>query len=218
VGVFDQLRLGGGARGEVEQERVAGPGHRIRRENRRSGIGVYIGQPAVDRRTDRDPGVIALDAIEDRRDRGGDDDVLGPAAVEPVPHVGRAEQRRRRDDHRTQLHRGEDRLPQLDLVAEHEDQPVAAGHSLGAQPVGHLVGAAGQLRKRPPLLAAVRLDDPQRRPVVLGADPVEPVQGPVELVELGPAEVAIGRVVVVCVGQKERPRLCKGGHAGNLLS
>ena len=67
------------------------------------------------------------------------------------------------DHDRAELHRREHRLPQLDLVAEHEQDPVAARDALGAQPVRELVRAPGQrveaqlaARSRPPPRPAAR--------------------------------------------------------------
>jgi hypothetical protein len=132
--------------------------------------------------------------------------VLRAAAVEPVAQVGRGEQRGGRYDDGSELHRCEQRLPQLDLVAEHQDDPVAPGDTVGSQPVGHLVRAGGQLGEGPVRLAAVLLDDPERAgaaPFGVGCDGVEVVERPVELVDLGPAEVTICRVVVLAVRHEE---------------
>ena len=164
------------------------------------GRAVRVGevQPAVDRVADGDPGVVARHVGE----LGGVRRPTTTCAARPRSTRSRrsagAEQCGRRDQHRAELHRGEDRLPQLALVAEHEDQPVAAPHALRAQPVGHLVGPARQLGERPLQLAAVLLDDPQREPRAVGParDRVEPVERPVELGQVRPGELALAPVVV----------------------
>ena len=200
VRVLDELRLRRGARGEVEEQRVGGLRRAVGLEVGRGAVGLGEVQPAFGgRRPDGDAGVVAGDVVELVDIGVPDDDVLGGTPVDAVPQVGRPEHRRRGDQHRAQLHRREDRVPQLDLVGEHEDDPVAPLHAVGAQPVRHAVGPLCHLRERVLPLGPVLLDDPQRRAVGrgrVGPDGVEVLQRPVELVELGPGEVAPGRVVV----------------------
>jgi hypothetical protein len=203
VGVLDQLRLRRGTGGEVEQQRVVGARRAVRREVGGLGLGVHIGQPAGLRRPDRDPRVLPRYVGELGGVRGAGDDVPGPAPLDPGLQVGRAEQRRGGDQHGAQLHRGEDGLPQLHLVAEHQQQAVAAGHPEPPQPVGHPVGPRGQLGEGQASLGTVLLDDPQRGRVVALGDRVEPVQRPVELVQLGPLEARVRRGVVRAVCQQE---------------
>ena len=129
----------------------------------------------------------------------------GVSAVDPVAQVGGAQQRGGRNQHGAQLHHREDRLPQLLLVAQHDDQPVAPAYPVRAQPVRHLVRAPGQVGEGQPVLGTILLDDPQRRRVVALGNDVEPVQRPVELGQLGPAEVAVRGGVVLAGLQQEIP-------------
>ena len=106
-------------------------------------------------------------------------DMTGLPALHAVDQIIRPQHPRSRNDHRTELHRGENRLPQLDLVAEHDDDPVTAGDAMLAQPVRHLVRARTQLGEGAPGLAAVRLDNPQRQPIpAVPRDRVEPNRAP----------------------------------------
>ena len=162
------------------------------------------------------------------------------AAGDPVGQVRRTEQRRRGDDHRAKLHRGQDGLPERRDVAEHEQQPVPAPDPHVVQPVGHLAGARGHLgvtdpgapfrlagfrarraaRPGSPWLPAVlrpgRGDDAQCGPVrMLRGDHVEPVERPVELVQVRPGEPGSGGVEVSTVAEQE---IARGPEAGRVLA
>ena len=145
-----------------------------------------------------------------------DDDVADAAASEAVEQVVARQQRRRRDHHRSQLDRRQHHLPQRHDVAQHQQDAVAPPHALGAQEVGDAVRALGELGERQPLLASVLAHHPQRRPLVALRMHVEPVERPVELVELRPFKAAIGRLVVVAVRHQEfaclRERLRRRHH------
>jgi hypothetical protein len=168
-------------------------------------------EPAVGRPADRDAGVVAGDVRELAGVGGVRDDVPGAAALDPVDEVSGAERRRRRHDDRAELHDGEHRLPQLDLVAEHEDHAVALAHPLVAQPVGDLVGAGGQRVEGVLGRETVLLDDVQPDAVVADRVGVEPVDRPVErAVEGGPAELG-DRLGVVAA---QREELVAGGAVG----
>jgi hypothetical protein len=52
--------------------------------------------------------------------------MTGVAALHAVHEISGPEHRGGGDDHRAELHRGQNRLPQLDLVAEHDDHTVTA--------------------------------------------------------------------------------------------
>ena len=84
----------------------------------------------------RDAGVVTGHGVEFPGVGGADHDVARVAALDPVAQVRRCQQRCRRDEHRAELHRCQDRLPQLDLVGKHEDQPVPALDAKVSQPVG----------------------------------------------------------------------------------
>ena len=153
--------------------------------------------------------VVAGDVVELVDVDVADDDVLRVAAVDAVAQVGGPEHRRRRDEDRAELHHREDGLPQLDLVGQHEDHPVAAAHALRPQPVGDAVRALAHVGERVLRLPPVLLDDPQRRTLRgagVRADGVEVLESPVELVELRPREVAQRGVEVLAPLQQEIPR------------
>jgi hypothetical protein len=64
-------------------------------------------------------------------------------------------------------------------------------------------------------LGAVLLDDPQRAAGAahrVRGHGVDVVERPVERVELGPAEVAVGGVVVVAVREEEAASRVEGSH------
>ena len=115
------------------------------------------------------------------------------AAIHPVAQVVRAEQGARRDDDGSDLDAGEKGLPQFDLVAQHDEDPVVAADPFVAQPGGELGGAGGQFGERQRRLAAVLLDDPQRPlPGLLRReDAVEPVDLPVERLQPRPPEIPV---------------------------
>jgi hypothetical protein len=200
MGVLNQLRLRGSSRCEVEEQRVRGHRHGLGRERRVSAAGIGVTQPAVDGLADHDPRVHAWHVVELGRVRRWHDDVTGVPALHAVEQIGGAEQRRSGDDHRAELHGGQDRLPELDLVTEHDDHPVTAGDAVLPQPVRHLIRARAQLGKGAPGLAAFRLDDPQRRPITaVHRYRVEPVQRPVEFCKRGRAIVTVGRRIILAV-------------------
>jgi hypothetical protein len=100
---------------------------------------VGIAQPAHDRISDRDSHVAAVDIPEVFGHVRASDDRIHLPAVDPVPEVIRRQQGRRWDDDRTQLHRGERDLPQLNLVAEHDEDLHPASHALPPQPSRDLI-------------------------------------------------------------------------------
>ena len=213
--VPDQLGLGSGARREVEQERVARQRHPVRRELLRAQRRVGVAVPAVGVAPDHDPGPRAGDAGELRRLGLLGHHVPHVAPRHPVFQVGRLQQRRRGDDDRAQLHRRQHHLPQRDDVAQHEQHPVAAPHPEPAQPGRDLRRPRRQAPVADRLVGPVVADHPQRDPVgMLGRDRVEPVEGPVELVQLRPAELGPGRVVVLAVVQQQVTGRAEGGEGG----
>jgi len=122
------------------------------------------------------------------------------AALDAVLEVGAPEQGGGRADDRSQLDRGQHDLPQGGHVGEHHQHAVAPPDAQGAQMVGHPVGALGHVREAEPRLAPLVVDDPEGRAIVAAGLDVEEVEGPVEAVELRPAEAGEGRGVVVAVG------------------
>ena len=213
VRVQHQLGLGRGARGEIEQQRIGGLGHAVRRE----GVGVAvdrIGDAAGHGAADGDARAARAHLRELVRAARRRDRELHLPALHAVLHVLRRQQRGGRDHHGAELHGGQHDLPQRHLVAHHQQDAVPAAHTLRAQEVGGPVGARGHRAEGELALAAVLLDDPQRRGVVAGGQRVEPVEGPVEFVQLRPAEVAVGGGVVGAVRQQE----LAGAHEGGGIS
>ncbi|MCY1347415.1 hypothetical protein D9M69_335220 [compost metagenome] len=225
VAVQHQLGLGGGAGGEVEQQRIGGQGDAVRLEFAGAGEGVGVVDPARHRLPDADTGVVARQAVELRGIGAAGDDVADPAAVEAVAQVFGGEQGGGGDDHRADLERAQHDLPERHFVAEHQQDALAALHAELAQVVGDAVGAAGQVLEAVALLAALVADDPERRGIVARGHGVEVVQRPVEFLELRPAEVTHGGGVVGAVGQEEvacsqegEAVAVHGGYPGFLLS
>lgn len=143
MGVLDQLGAGGRAGREVQHQRFVGVGLPVRLEALRLLVGAAVRMPALDLVADGEPGVVTGHLVELGGVRVPHDHMPDPAAVHPVAQVDGAEERRGGDDDGAQLHRGEGRLPQLDLVAEHDEDPVPGAYPLGTQPVRRLVGAGG---------------------------------------------------------------------------
>jgi hypothetical protein len=147
-------------------------------------------------------------AIPVYRTRVGAAGDYGPdvAAGDPVGEVGVGEQGGRGDHHRAGPDAAEHRLPQLDLVAEHDQHPVARLEPGRGEPAGDLAGLLGHLGVRPGSDLAVLLDDRQRSDLgLLDRERVEPVVGPVEPLERRPAEVPVRRLVVLAVCDQEVP-------------
>ncbi len=212
--VQHELRLGRGAGGEVEQQRIRRARLALRREGSRALQQRVVLRPARGA-ADRDARDGGIEPLELRRIAAIGDDVPHPPAREAVPQVGAVEQRRRRDHHRAELHRRQHRLPQRHDVAEHHQDAVAALHPHGAQPVGQPAGIGRELgeaaHRRAVAGDAQRLGVAERAAGELGIEPVERV---VEGLEPRPAEVAAGGGVVLAVGEEEVAGLleCGSGH------
>ena len=95
----------------------------------RLGGGLRPVQPAGLGRADADPGVVARQRRELRHLRAAGHDMADPAPLQPVRQVGRRQQPRGRDDHGTQLERCQHAFPQRELVAHHQQQPVASARA-----------------------------------------------------------------------------------------
>ena len=67
------------------------------------------------------------------------------ASTDTVSQIGWREQRRRRDDHRPELHRREHGLPQRLHVAEHQQDAVVALDAETTQPVRKTARSFGEL-------------------------------------------------------------------------
>ncbi|MEG8036974.1 hypothetical protein QP157_17145 [Sphingomonas sp. LR61] len=135
------------------------------------------------------------------------------SAVDAVLQVGGVEHRRRRQDHRPELDHREHRLPQLELVAEHDEHVVALPDAVLVQANGQTVGPGGHLRVAEPLFRAIRVDDPERDAVVASSDDVEPVVRPVEgVAEVRPPEGGAGGIGGLCGEQLVTGSAVRGGH------
>ena len=214
-----ELRFRRRAGGEIQQQRIVGVGFRVRREIRRGFPQIVERVPAFDRLADGDARQVLAEAVEFAGFRRCRDDVPRPPAFEPVGEIDRRQQRRRRNDHRAELHRRQHRLPQRHYVAEHQQHPVATLHPQAAQPVGDPVRPVRKFRERDPRRAVA--DDFQRRLVGAAAARqfgVEPVERPIEIRRIGPAKVTIsGRVIGAIRDQKVPCRLEVSRRHGPLL-
>ena len=80
-------------------------------------------------------------------------------------------------------------LPELNLVTQHQHDPIALADAELFQPGCNPVGPLGHRGKANALLAAVLLDNAQRGAVIASGNDVEPIGGPVEgTAELRPGE------------------------------
>jgi hypothetical protein len=112
VRVHHQLRLRRGARGEIEQQRVARPRRRVRLETRARPQQIAPVAPARRRAADGDARQQAVAApLEFRRRRRLGDDKAHAAARQALGDVGVGELRRRGNDDQTELHRRQQRDP-----------------------------------------------------------------------------------------------------------
>src|SRR5699024_8823929 len=108
------------------------------------------------------------------------DHVAGAAALDAVEKTGMVHGGGGGHQDGAELDRREHGVPQLDLVAEHGKDRVAAPHTSTAQPDGETVGTACHLLKGVGGAAAVRFHDDQGRTVVAAGHGIEPVVRPVE--------------------------------------
>ena len=125
------------------------------------------------------------------------------SAVDAVLKVSGGEQRRRRCHDDAKLDRGEQRLPERHLVAEHQHQAVAASCAEAAQEVCDAIRCGRQFRERADRLRSILFDNVQGGTIVAGGDGIEVVERPVEVLLSRPFEPADGCVVVGPVLQKE---------------
>ena len=179
------------AGGEIEEQRIVGLGHALGRERARPVISILETVPAW-RAAHGDPRIVAGELGEARGERGRHDRVADAAALEPVLEVRFGQERGRGNDDGAQFHQREHRLPQRTNVRQQQEHAVAARDAERAQVVRDLVRARLQFAEAQSLLGLA--DEPQRRAVP--RQMVEMVERPVEAVELRPAELAHGRVVI----------------------
>ena len=203
MAVQNELRRRGRAGGEIEKERIVGARLPIRRELCRRLVAFFIGEPARHVLADGDAGIVARQILEFGGGIGGSNHMADAAARETVGKIVASEQYRRRHDHRAELHRRQHGFPQRRHIAEHEQNAVAAAHAERAQEIGDAVGAFAQLREGKLGFAGALVDQPQRRLRIAARHRIEIIQGPIETVELRPAEIAIGgRIIFAMPDQK----------------
>ncbi len=216
MGVQHQLGLGGGAGGEVEQQRIGGAGVGLGRE-----VGGRCLRPGKRCPTDGRAacGETALylrpDGLRQIVEFGGvgrqADHMPHAAADDAVLEVGGGEQGGGGNHHRAEFDAGEHGVPQLDAVGQHEQHAVAARHAARAQEVGHARRALRHVGKAVARLAAVFFHDPQRNRVIALGHWIEIIERPVEAVERGPAEIGVGAGVFGAVALQQVARLHKTG-------
>src|SRR5262249_11217181 len=94
----------------------------------------------------------------------------------------------------------------------------ATSDALLAQPVGDTVGSLRHLGEGAAGFAAIFLHNHECRAIVVTRDHVEPIQRPVEAIELGPAKFAHGGIVVGTVLQQKVARGTEPfGHGTSVL-
>src|SRR4029077_4384578 len=121
---------------------------------------------------------------EARGERRLGDDRAHATPLETIPEILALEQRRRRNDHRTEADRGEHRFPESDAVGQHEEQAIATSDSLRGEKRRKRRRAHGHAGEGYRSIAAGIVDHAQRGGVVAGRDDLEVVADPVELLEL----------------------------------
>jgi len=124
-------------------------------------------------------------------------------AAAAVLEVSGGEQCRRRYHDDAKLDRGEQRLPERHLVAEHQQQGIAPSGAEVAEEVCDAIRCGRQFREGADRLGSIFFDNVQCGTIVAGGDRIEIVQRPVEVLLNRPFEAADGCVVVGPVLQKE---------------
>ena len=217
MAVLHEFGQCGGAGGEVQQQRVVGPGDCVGDEIPVRRCTVAVVGPTGPGTAHHDPGVVPRHRLELPGIRVPGDDERRLAAGDPITQIGRCQQRRGRDQYGTQLDRREDDLPQLELVAQHQDDPVTAPDADSPQPQRHLIRPGRQLRVADRHRRTVLLDDGQRGPVgMFSRQHVEPFQAEVERLRTRPTEIPHRGAVVARGGQEQVPgfaeQCCRRGR------
>ena len=136
------------------------------------------------------------------------------AALEAVAQVFGGQQGSGRDHHGAELERGQHAFPQRELVAEHQQDAVAAPHAASAQEVGDLGRALDHLRKVRFCSLPSSLTIHSAGCSLPSRHRVEVVERPVEAVQHRPAEVAHRADLVAAMGEQEVARGQKSGAGG----
>ena len=170
---------------------------------------------SAESRADGDAQVVARHVVELVRLGGVGDDGPRVSALHAVDEVTGADRRRRRHDDGAELHDAEHRLPQLDLVAEHEhdrSRPCATPSARARPRPGRSVGPSRRsdtVRTDSSCSTIVRAGL-----VVAASDGVEPVDRPVPaLADVGEGELGHGALVVLTEVHEKVPRRAESvGH------
>ena len=227
VCVLHELRATGRAGGEIVQQRVGRERAGVRHPIGRSAERLVVIGPSLWAVPDADAGHLLRQEGELVDMIPGCDHVRDRAALEAVLQVVAADRQRRGQDDRTDLGEREHRLPELDLIAEHQQDCVPLLDSSRPQPVPELVRARRHLVERPRHALTAFLDDHQGGRVISARDVVEPVDRPVErAVDLRPRElrersrVVLAKLVKLIARGAETfgSRADRHGHSSSLKS
>src|SRR5674476_1257383 len=143
LGVPDELRPGRGSGREVQQAEVGGLSRLARRVRGGRILGLAERDPSRHLLPHADPKDRLRQLVDPGSERRRRHDGLGVTAVDAEGEVGGAEQRRGGDRHSADLEQGEEELPQLDGVVEHDDDAVTGTEAEAAQPACDLVRPLG---------------------------------------------------------------------------
>ena len=111
MAVQDELWFGGGARREIQQQRISGACLAVRDELGRSVVTRLPGRPAGSGATDRNPRVIAGKIGEFAGIVGAGNDMADPAAGKAVEKIVSRQQCRRGDNDSAEFHRRQHAFP-----------------------------------------------------------------------------------------------------------
>ena len=188
--MLDELRLARRAGGEVVEQRVVRHGSRMRTGRRGVHEGLGVVPPSVGSTSpDTHARIPARHVIELGCVLASHNHVAHPTALDSVRQVVGSEGSRCRHDNRAELENAQHRLPQLDLVAEHHHDRVAAPDAERAQPRSDLIGSCRHLIEGSLHARSVRRQHDQCRTLVATGNGVEPVDCPVERTDdIRPAE------------------------------
>ena len=130
-------------------------------------------------------------------------DVSGPATLKAITQVLESEQWGGGNDDRPQLDRGQHDLPHRHMVGKVDDDAVASANTLFAQEVGNLIGTPRHFCESQLYFGATVVDDPKRRLIISTSVGIKIIERPIECIELGPTEIAIGSFVIFTMVEQE---------------
>src|SRR6266478_7266672 len=124
VRMRDELRLCGGAGGEVQEQQILGTRRRLRRELRDGGVRPIVPHPALHAWSHGDPQRRTRQSGEAPRKARIGHDRLHLAALETIAQILALQQRRGRDHDRAEPDGREHRFPQRHAVRQHDEQAI----------------------------------------------------------------------------------------------